>query len=162
MDDYGIKGQDAPELRVEYWVDSDGNEISPVKLSDYKGKVVILFCWQRWCTGCHSHGFPNLKVIYDKYKDNDKLVFLGIQTVFEGFDANTKEKLKDEQEDWDLRIPMGHDPGGGTAEDSSYTMQDYHSGGTPWYIVVDKEGKVVFNNFKIFTEFFSEFLDGLL
>ncbi len=48
-------------------VDINGKNI---KLSEYKGKVVILDFWATWCPPCIKE-IPNLKKIYAKYKGDD-------------------------------------------------------------------------------------------
>ncbi len=45
---YGIQGQQAPELNLTNWIDGDGNRMDPVNLSDYRGKVVYLYFFQDW------------------------------------------------------------------------------------------------------------------
>lgn len=45
--------------------DLDGD---PISLHDYLGKVVLLDFWGIWCGFC-THELPNLKKVYDTYKD---------------------------------------------------------------------------------------------
>jgi thiol-disulfide isomerase/thioredoxin len=45
--------------------DKDGNTI---KLSDYKGKTVLLDFWGSWCGPCRA-SHPHLKALYSRYKD---------------------------------------------------------------------------------------------
>lgn len=45
---YGILGQTAPELNLSYWIDGNGNPMAPVRLADYRGKVVYLYFFQDW------------------------------------------------------------------------------------------------------------------
>ncbi|QDH78568.1 TlpA family protein disulfide reductase [Echinicola soli] len=136
----------APELRVEQWIDANGNKLEqPIKLSDYEGKYKIIYCFQHWCPGCHSVGLPSLKKLVDAFEGNDKIAFLGVQTVFEGAHANTYDKILETQKKYGLKIPFGHDPGKG----QSTIMQDYRTGGTPWFIFIDKENNVVFADFHI-------------
>lgn len=42
---------------------------------------------------------------------------------------------------------MGHDPG----ENRSTIMEDYHTGGTPWIIIIDKKGVIRYSDFRIDT-----------
>lgn len=50
----------------------DGKEI---KLSDYKGKIVIIDFWATWCPPCRK-GIPDLVELQKEFKD--KLVVIGI------------------------------------------------------------------------------------
>lgn len=136
----------APELRVERWIDANGNELAqPIILSDYHDKYKIIYCFQHWCPGCHSVGLPSLKKLVDAFEGNEKIVFLAVQTVFEGSQANTYDKILETQKKYELKIPFGHDPGNGR----STIMEDFQTGGTPWFIVIDKTDNVVFADFHI-------------
>ena len=152
---YGIKGQIAPELHVDYWIDENGDPAT-FKLADHEGKWVFLKCFQSWCPGCHSHGFPALKQISDALADNPKIVFAGIQTVFEGHYTNTVDKVREIQLQYDLRMPMGHDPG--PENGSPKTMVNYRTGGTPWMILINPDREVIFNDFGINAEKAIDFL----
>ena len=44
----GIRGQAAPELKLDTWIDGNGKKIEPIQLSDYRGKVVYLYFFQDW------------------------------------------------------------------------------------------------------------------
>lgn len=55
-----------------------------VRLSDFKGKVVILDFWASWCHACEQAA-PVLEKIYQKYK-NGEFVLIGI-TMDSGFSA---------------------------------------------------------------------------
>jgi len=48
------------------------------KLSDYRGKWVVVNYWATWCPPCLEE-IPDLSDFHDKYKDN-KAVVLGINT----------------------------------------------------------------------------------
>jgi len=48
----------------------------PVKMTDYKGKVVILNFWATWCDPCKSE-IPSFVELYAKYKDKG-LVIVGV------------------------------------------------------------------------------------
>lgn len=147
--DYGIVGNKAPELEVSHWIDSEGKLATKAfQLADHKNKYIFMEFWQSWCPGCHSHGFPNLKKISDAFSDNDSFVAIAIQTTFEGYDTNTLERVREIQEQYDLKIMMGHDAGE-APRGHPKTMVSYRSGGTPWAVLISPEGKVIFNDFSI-------------
>ena len=94
-------------------------------------------------------GFPTLQQLTKAFKENDAVVFLAIQTVFEGYTVNTRDKLRANQEKYELAIPMAHDPGDPQSAPTPKTMINYRSGGTPWTVIIDPAGQVVFNDFHI-------------
>ena len=158
---YGIKGQTAPELEVTQWVDASGAKTEQIYIEDFKGKFKVLYCFQAWCPGCHSRGLPALKEMSDALKDNDKIVFMALQTVFEGSHANTYERMIEIQKQYNLTIPFGHDPGNESTRNRSTTMYNYKNGGTPWFIFIDENDKVIFNNFHLDTQKAIEYLKGV-
>ncbi|HJX30303.1 MAG TPA: TlpA disulfide reductase family protein [Thermodesulfobacteriota bacterium] len=83
----------APDLKL---TDINGNTF---KLSDYRGKVVIINFWALWCPPCQIE-IPHLVSLYDKYKDNG-LVVLGI-AISSGNDKKIKEKAKE----WNINYPV--------------------------------------------------------
>ncbi len=150
----------APEFNVNQWIDANGNVTTPIKLSDFTGNFKIIYCFQSWCPGCHSRGLPALKKMVDALRDNPKITFLAIQTVFEGFDKNTYEKIVETQKQYELEIPFGHDAGD-DGKSVSNVMRNYQTGGTPWFIFVDKHDNVVFADFHLNVDAAIEFLKGL-
>lgn len=155
---FGIEGATAPELDVALWVDGEGNERDEVKLSDYEGKFKVIYCFQAWCPGCHSRGLPSLQKMTKALEGNDKVEFFAIQTVFEGKNANTYKRMKEVQEKYDLHIPFGHDVGDNSTRNISSTMNNYRTGGTPWFILIDQNNKVVFNDYHLDTDKAIEYL----
>ncbi|MCU7845607.1 MAG: TlpA family protein disulfide reductase [Candidatus Thiodiazotropha sp. (ex Monitilora ramsayi)] len=160
-DKYGIKGKQAPPLQVDYWIDANGQP-TVFNQQQLEGKWVYLKCFQNWCPGCHKHGFPALKKVADAFHDDDRVEVLAIQTVFEGFSSNTKESVRELQLRYELPIMMGHDPGDPKVDPHPRTMRDYRTGGTPWAIIIDPSGKVVFNGFHIDPDKFIPHLQKLL
>ncbi|NKB75656.1 MAG: redoxin domain-containing protein [Gammaproteobacteria bacterium] len=145
---YGILGQVAPEISLDYWIDKNG-EPTQYSVSEQKGKWVFLKCFQNWCPGCHSSGFPALKKFSDAFADHPDVSIAGIQTVFEGFRSNTQQAVRDLQLRYDLPISMGHDAGDPDGNHRPQTMMKYRTGGTPWIIVIAPDQTVVFNDFHI-------------
>ena len=62
----GIIGKSAPELRVSFWIDETGARREPLKLADLGPGYKVLYCFQDWCPGCHSRGFPTLKRLVEQ------------------------------------------------------------------------------------------------
>ena len=156
---YGIEGQQAHELALDIeWVDKDGNEREAIQLSNYKNKFKVIYGFQAWCPGCHSRGLPALKKMVDALKENDQVAFFAIQTVFEGARANTKEKMLEIQKKYELPIPFGHDVGNKQTGNRSSTMYNYRTGGTPWFIFINQNDTVVFNDYHLDVEKAIDFL----
>ena len=150
---FGSLNGPAYELRVGAWIDGEGKPMEkPLQLADLGDGYKIIYCFQHWCPGCHSRGFPTLKYLHDNLKDKG-FSFAVIQTVFEGFEVNTYDKLRVNQEQYSLKMPFGHDTPP-TGEKYPTFMEDYRSGGTPWFTVIDPAGKVVYADFRIDPERF--------
>jgi len=67
--------QQAPELRrIAGYINTD----EKIKISDLKGKVVLIDFWTYTCINC-IRTMPYLRSWYDKYKD-DGLVIIGVHT----------------------------------------------------------------------------------
>ena len=138
----------AKEFNVKNWVDAKGNKIDQIKLSDFKNKFKVVFCFQSWCPGCHSSGFPSLKKMIKALEGNNDVAFLAIQTVFEGFSSNTYQKMLDDQKKYDLGIPFGHDAGDDDKSRSNF-MKNYQTGGTPWFVFIDQDDNIVYADFHL-------------
>lgn len=61
-----------------------------VKLSDLKGKIVVIDFWATWCGPCKA-SFPALQKVVDKYKSNPNVVILALDT-WENEKGEAKEK----------------------------------------------------------------------
>ena len=72
-----------------------------------------------------------------------------MQTVFEGYGFNSDAKLRKNQQKWNLKIPMAHAPGNQQTHEIPQIMRDYHSGGTPWTVIISQKGQVIYNHFHI-------------
>ncbi|QKW19664.1 TlpA family protein disulfide reductase [Kitasatospora sp. NA04385] len=86
-----------------------------VKLSDYRGKVVVLNLWGSWCSACRAEA-PGLQELWEKYRDRG-VQFLGINTrdsdpanavAFERNKGVTFPSIYDPDGTQILRFPKGY------------------------------------------------------
>lgn len=162
MQGYGIEGQPAPELRVPEWLENtDGKAL---QLADIDEPLIVLYNFQSWCPGCHSHGFPAIVALREGLRErglDDQVRFVAIQTVFEGHDVNTAEKARESVARHGLTdIALGQDSG-----HPPTIMEDYRTGGTPWTVIIGPDRRVLHNNFQFdpahMTDAFALVLDEL-
>jgi thiol-disulfide isomerase/thioredoxin len=144
-EDRGIVGKPAPEWGVDRWLNLPEGKTT-IDVSDYRNKVLYLYCFQSWCPGCHQRGFPTLQKMIRQFRENDDVAFVAVQTVFEGFSSNTFDRAREIAKQYSLEIPIGQS---GEQDRPSELMGRYRTGGTPWVIIVDRGGVVRFNDFHI-------------
>jgi thiol-disulfide isomerase/thioredoxin len=120
-----------------------------LEISDVRGKTVYLYCFQAWCPGCHSHGFPTMREVREHFKGDQDVVFLAIQTVFEGYGTNTMTNGLRALKKFDLDIPLGLS---GAEAKPSKLMRSYRTRGTPWTIIIGSDGKVLTDGFRVGAE----------
>ncbi len=145
---FGGLHHQAQELRIKNWIDDRGAPLQdPLRLADLGDGYKIIYAFQHWCPGCHARGFPVLRELHDGLKDRG-FGFAAIQTVFEGGEVNTFDKLRINQLEYGLPIPFGHDL---PQEGALYPtfMEDYRSAGTPWFTVIEPKGKVIYADFRL-------------
>jgi thiol-disulfide isomerase/thioredoxin len=138
-----IIGKKAPSFEVDTWIQTYKQDLD---INDFKNKVVYIYGFQSWCPGCHSHGFPTLNELSKYYKYDSDVKFVAIQTTFEGFSTNDIQAAKDIIKRYNLTMPVAQS---GLEGLRSKFMINYNTGGTPWTIIVDKNGIVRFSNFHL-------------
>lgn len=109
-----------------------------VRLSDFKGKIVIVDIWATWCSGCVA-SLPTYNKIKDSYKDKKDIVFLTIG--WESPDAVDywKEFSKTKQIDGEHNLFLSSDR---TEEQCKQFVARYCLTGVTRWIAIDEEGKI--------------------
>jgi peroxiredoxin len=99
-----------------------------VKLSDHKGKVVILDFWDTWCAPCKVE-IPGFVKLQDEWGDN------GVQIIGIAFAKQGVHAVKAFAEDYHINYPVG-------ICDQS-TFENYGPiTGIPTTFVIDKKGRI--------------------
>ena len=120
----------APDFSLTLFSGYPGNvDKNPIKLSDLKGKVVVLNFWASWCIPCAQEA-ADLQATYEKYKDKG-VVFLGVDwTDIEGDAINYLKRFGITYANGpDLQTKIG---------------PRYHISGVPETYVIDRDGNVQF------------------
>ena len=124
---YRVKvGDPAPDFEMAL---PDGKKI---KLSDLRGRVVMLQFTASWCGVCRKE-MPHIeKEIWQKHKDNPQFALYGIDR------EEPAEKIQVLREATGVTYPIGMDPDAGIF--GLYAEKD---AGITRNIIIDREGKIV-------------------
>ncbi|HEV2610107.1 MAG TPA: TlpA disulfide reductase family protein [Noviherbaspirillum sp.] len=125
-----------PELDVVEWI----NTTQPIRMTDLRGRVVVLHAFQMLCPGCVQYGIPQAERIARAFPRKDVAV-LGLHTVFEHHDVMTPAALRAFASEYRLSMPIGIDR---PADEGSIprTMKLLQLRGTPTLVIFDKTGRV--------------------
>lgn len=115
-------GQPAPDFELI----SDKGE--SVKLSSLKGKYVLIDFWASWCGPCKKE-IPNLKKVYEEYKDKG-LQLIGVS--IDDSEARWRKAIEEEQLHY-LQL----------LDAKKVTMKLYDYQGIPFIILLSPEGVIL-------------------
>jgi len=111
-----------------------------LKLTDYKGKYVLLDFWASWCVPCRK-GNPHLKELYAKYKDKG-IEFIGIADDDRAEDAWRKAVAKDDIGMW-KHVRRGLKFANGEYDRSNDISENFGIHTLPTKILIDPNGKII-------------------
>ncbi|NQW30350.1 MAG: TlpA family protein disulfide reductase [Ignavibacteria bacterium] len=121
---------------------------SKMRLSDYKGSVVILDYWATWCGPCKM-SFPSLQKLYERYKDNPKVKF-AIVNVWEKGDDRFQIVRDFLSKNKNLKFPM-------LLDENDELVAKYGVTGIPTKFYLGMDGKIQFKEVGLLPD--EQFLD---
>jgi peroxiredoxin len=119
------KGDSAPDFEL---TTLNGEK---VKLSDYKGKKVILNFWATWCPPCKAE-MPHMQEYYEKNaeKENVEILAVNLTSMDDG-----KDKVQEFADGYELTFPIPLDVEGTVGE-------EYRAFTIPTSYMVDTKGLI--------------------
>ena len=118
--------REAPEISAN---NPDGK---PIKLSDLRGKIVLIDFWASWCAPCRKEN-PNIVKLYNKYKNKN---FTILSVSLDQDLINWRGAIKIDGLKWPNHV--SDLKGWGSEVISSYNFDEI-----PHTVLVNKEGKII-------------------
>jgi len=73
-------GKPVPDFELEFYPGYEYNGAAKMKLSDLRGKIVVVNIWASWCKPCEQEA-PDLEEAWQFYKDGGEVVLIGVAYV---------------------------------------------------------------------------------
>lgn len=119
------KGESAPDFELTTL------EGETVRLSDYKGKKIILNLWATWCPPCRAE-MPDMQKYYDEQAQDENVEILAVNLTTED---KGMDKINAFVEEFQLTFPIPMDHEGKVGD-------VYQAATIPTTYMIDTEGRV--------------------
>jgi cytochrome c biogenesis protein CcmG, thiol:disulfide interchange protein DsbE len=119
-------GDKIPEFSMPLFTGYEMNGSAQLKLSDLRGKVVLLNFWASWCKPCEQEA-ADLRAAWDFYKGSGKVVFIGVDYV------DTEPEARAYLQKFSIVYPNGPDVG-------TKVSQMFRIKGVPETYFLDQQG----------------------
>jgi cytochrome c biogenesis protein CcmG/thiol:disulfide interchange protein DsbE len=116
-----------PDFTLTLYSGYEYNNVLEVKLSDLRGKVVLVNFWASWCQPCRTEA-AELETAWESYAKKGQVVFLGVDYV------DTEPEARAYMSDFNISYPNGPDMGTRISQIFNRNL------GVPETYVVDQQG----------------------
>ena len=115
------------------FVDTEGKT---VRLSDFRGRLVLVDFWASWCGPCRQE-MKSLLPIYEELKGED-LEFISVS--LDNKEADWRKMLEEENLPW---VMLWNREGFTTGNEPNVIQRAYGFYSIPFIVLIDKDGKII-------------------
>ncbi len=120
-------GSPVPDFSLTLFSGYEYSNSLQVKLSEFKGRVVVVNFWASWCQPCRTEA-AELETAWRSYADKGQVVFLGVDYV------DTEPEARAYMSEFNLTYPNGPDLGTRISQIFNRNL------GVPETYLIDPEG----------------------